>query len=376
MTRWSSRFLVWLVLAVGGIAAARAEGVVLSSTAPGIGVGRVVADDESLHLPADSLTVLLLASGQVLTLAGPYDGKAASPPGPAEQAGVVALEDWRRPDLSSLGAGRGDLMPAMGMPDTAVVIDASNPGDWCVGAGAALRLAAPKTVPAVLHLEAPAGEGSATIAWPPAVGEQPWPAALQVRDGALVTARWGDSGRPQWLRLHMPADDGGNPSARLVAWSRAGCARQVEPQLRGLGARLAPFALYLSTDRGRTPRYALGEPVNLILQVNRPSVLHCFVVQDGRVRPVFSGKPGGLAMPDQTETRITADRLPVDITAPPPRLAELRCYAVSAAAAPSLVVDWEKASSPADLPGGRLDRIFAALPDGEVARAHLLIRTE
>jgi hypothetical protein len=374
LMRNSLRLVPWLILAAGLGPVARAEGVVVSSTAPGVAVGQVVGDDETLHLPADSITVVLLATGQVVKLAGPYDGKAASG-GPGEGAKTVLLEDWQRPDLSSLGGARGRVMPNIPPFDsgTPVVVDASTSGTWCIDPHTPVRLAAPAT-PAVVHLQDGAAE--TTIAWPPADGDQPWPAAMPPHDGATVLARWGDSATPLILRFRAPAGNEANPSSRLIDWWRAGCQRQVEPQLRAIGSAVTPFALFLSTDRGRTPRYGLGEPVNLIVRANRAAQLYCFVLQDGQVRSVFPGQPGRKEIPEQTEVHITADSLPVDITAPPPRLAELRCYAVADTAADAAKVQWPVAGARSEQSGSELDRVFAVLPETDVAQAHLTVRTE
>ncbi len=373
------RPVLWLVLALLGVVpAARGEGVVVSSTVPGMTVGQVVADDDILHLPADSLAVVLLASGQVVKLAGPYDGKAA-PTASAKDDGpkTVLLENWQQPDLSSLGGARGQLLPRIPPLDatTAVVVDAGHSATWCIAPKTPLSLAAPGQAPARLDLEDGASGARASIAWPPATGPQPWPPQLAPRDGSSIMARWDGSQAVQMLHFQVLDADQGNTSARLIRWWRAGCRTQLEPQLRALGAQMAPFALYLSTDRGRTPRYAIGEPVDLVVQANRASFLYCFILQDGQVRSVFPGASGRMRLPDQTEIHIAADRLPLDITAPPPRLAELRCYAVAGQAAETAQLALP-AGSGGDQSGSQLDRLFASLANVQVAQAHLTVRTD
>jgi len=375
MTRFLRNSLAWLVaIGFGGMSAAWADGVVVSSTAPGFAAGRVVADDETLHLPADSVTVLLRSTGQVMTLRGPFDGTttAAPPQSDIRQAG--GLEDWQRPDLSALGGARGELLPSLTAPVEAepVVVDAAISGRWCIDADAPPRIAAPQG-PRLLYLEEDGAQ--ATLAWPPASGDQPWPNGLPLRDGSRVVARWSDSGPPQTLEFHVVASPANNMAARLVAWAQAGCQRQADAQLNVLGARLAPFSLYLSTDRGRTPRYALGEPVTVIVQANRPAALYCFILQDGHVRPAFAARATPMSLPEQTAASLRADALSVDITAPPPRLTELRCYAVQASSATIVGTEGAEAAL-AEQAGSRLDRLFSAVPDSELARAHVVIETQ
>jgi len=375
MVRFSRNSLAWLVaIALGGTSSAWADGVVVSSTAPGFAAGRVLGDDETLHLPADSVTVLLLASGQMVTVGGPYDGTAAAAPTQSDIRQADGLTAWQRPDLSALGGARGELLPSLTTPAAAqpVVVDAAVSGRWCVDAGAPLRVAAPPD-PRLLSLEGENG-ARATLAWPPASGDQPWPAELPLRDGSRVAARWSDSGPPRTLEFHVAAASADSMAARLVAWAQAGCQRQAGAQLSGLGARLAPFSLYLSTDRGRTPRYAIGEPVSVILQANRPAALYCFILQDGHVRPAFAARATPMPLAAQTATSLRADSLSVDITAPPPRLTELRCYAVQSSSTATVRAEGVEAAS-AEQAGSRLDRLFSAVPDGELARSHVVIET-
>lgn len=366
----------WLLMlaatAVGGPAAA--EGIVLSSTAPGMTVGRMIADDETLRLPEGSLTTLLLPTGQTLTLAGPYDGKPAPPQGGGGASGGLA--DWKGLDLSSLGGTRGERLSRMAIPDAAapLSIDASTAGTWCVPSGTPLRLAAPKAAgTATLHLEDARTKATAVVSWPDGK-DQPWPPQLPVADGTTILARPQGADAPHPIRFRATDDGAADDFSRVVSWSRAGCYRQAAPFLREIGAQVAPFELYLSTNRGRTPRYVIGETVTLVLQSNRSANLHCYLLRDASVSPLFLEPPGFVRLADHTELRIPGERVAIEIAAlPPPGVGEVRCYAVDPAGGSKLAIPGDALNDPT---GQRLDRLFGGLSEGRVARATLHIRID
>lgn len=381
MNKPAPHLLSLLLLLAAATGPAWADGVVLSSTAPGMTVGRVLADDESLRLPEATITTVLMATGQVVTVNGPYDGRLVQPAEGKGGAGFTVLGDWRGVDLSSLGGTRTPFAPGLAAaidPAAAVTVDAARPGTYCLGPATPLRLAAPENGAGTVLLQDKDSGAQASLSWPPNVGEVPWPDALPIRDGATVLARWNDSLPGNPLRFHVADDPGEAGLSRLIRWSLAGCHGQTAPYLRSLGTGIAPFALSLSSDRGRTPRYAIGETVTLVLQANRPADLYCYILRNNGIAPLFPGQPGYLAIPDHTEIRIPGEYAAVQIAAaPPPGLGEVRCYAVEqgAAAAPAIDLDAAIAAKPGEM-GQALDRQFSALPDSHVAREHILLRID
>jgi len=351
--------------------AARAEGVVLSTTAPGLTVGSVIADDQKLSLPDGAMAAVLLASGQVVKVSGPFDGPIAAAAHDAPSQ-LAFLQDWHQADFSALGGARsaGSMVPAL--PS---VVDATRSAAWCLPAQGSLSVAGPARAPASLSLQDTATGATAQLVWTQAQGPQPWPRTVPLRDGTTIAARWNGGTTAAQLTFHQVPADGSADS--LIHWAAAGCGAQVAPVLRGLGQKVTPFALYLSTERGRSPHYAVGEPVNLVVQVNRPAALYCAILQEGRARPMFAESGGRRELAEQTELHIPADHLPVDITAPPPRLAELRCYAVPPDPQTTARIDWPSITAGADgATSNGLDHAFAALPDNAVATDHLVVTTE
>jgi hypothetical protein len=364
-----------LVLLCAAFAAGKAwaEAVVLSSTAPGMAVGRVIRDGEAIHLPEDTQTALLLATGQVLKLAGPYDGLAA----PSHAAGNTGslLAGWSGTDLSALGGARGELVPPIGLAQAGepVAVESGQSGTWCVAPAGRIVLKRPPA--GRLELEDARSHRRVAMAWPDGAAERPWPAELPLGDETTVLVR-GPAGEPPYpIRLRVINErPGSTPVDRLLTLASAGCLRQAGPALQALGMRLQEFALYLSTDRGRTPRYAVGEPVTLVLQTNRPADLYCWVLHEAGASLLFP-PPGRLTIPDHSEIRIPGERVAVQIAAsPPPGLGEVRCYAVpqgTAVTAPSLPA----AAQPEQI-AQTLDAAFASLPRQSVARARVIMRVE
>lgn len=321
------------------------EAVVLSSTAPGMSVGRVLADDETVRLPEATLTTLLLADGRMLKLNGPVEGRVGALGG-GEQSAALPVGGFGGMDVSALGGTRGELAALPPLPALdRVAVDLRHAGTWCVAPGG--------TVVAE-------GEGQAEI---PGTGKpvalhagQSWPAELPVRDGARYVVHGPGGPVPIGFRV-LRADAGGDPA---FAMARAGCLAQVAPLLREAGRRTTAFSLYLSTDRGQAPRYAIGEPVTVSLQTNRPARLACLLARDGAVTPVF---PDWVELSDHQELQVPGDRVANEVAAtPPPGMGELRCRAVDKAVAGPLP------------PVERMDEL--SLPEGSVASAHLYIRVQ
>jgi hypothetical protein len=357
--------MVIRLLAVGLVcvslsAEVRAEAVVLSSTAPGMTVGRVIDDAEVLHLPEDTHTALLLSTGQVVKLAGPYDG----PPKPEPGRGGSVLAGWSGVDLSALGGARGEVGAAPDLPPAGapVVVDIAQPGTWCVPAGSPVVLSLPP--PGTVEVEDARSHARARLEG----AQQPWPAALPLADATTLLVHGPGGAYPVRLRV-VDTGPGNGTVERVLRFATAGCQRQVAAVLQRMGDAVEPFALFLSTDRGRTPRYAIGEPMTLVAQANRPAELYCWVLQAARAASLFP-PPGHLAVPDHTELRIPGERVAIELAAaPPPGLGEVRCYAVRGPGpGPGPIAGEPSAAS--------LDQAFAAIPDDRLARARVLLRIE
>ena len=326
-------------------ALAWADAVVLSSTAPGMSVGRVLADDEALRLPEETVTTLLLADGRMLKLRGPVEGRVETLGASGQVAVAAPAGGWGGMDLTALGGTRGQLAAIPPVPTDSVAVDVRQAGTWCLAGETKVttandgRLTDPRSGRSI---ELRAG--------------QPWPRELPLSDGATYMAQ-GPSGQlPVRFRVLL-----GPPEDYAFRLAQAGCLAQVGPYLREVGARATPFTLYLSTDRGQAPRYAIGEKVTLVMQVNRPAHLGCALIRHGVASQLFPS--GWIELADHQELRVPGDRMAVEVAAtPPPGMGELRCNAVDASAQVDL---------PAVTAVGKLD-----VPEAQLASAHLFIRVQ
>lgn len=322
-----------------------AEAVVLSSTAPGMSVGRVLADDEMVRLPEATLTTLLLADGRLLKLNGPVEGRAGALDG-GPQTASAAGGGFGGMDVSALGGVRGELAAVPPPPRLdRVAVDIRRPGTWCVSPGAQVAVAGDGSIE-------PSGGGPAVAV----AADQPWPAQLPITDGARYVARSAGGAVPLGFRVI----DGGSDSRAAFRLARAGCLIQAGAYLREAGRQTTAFSLYLSTDRGQAPRYAIGEPVTVVLQTNRPARVGCALAKDGVTTRLF---PDWITLADHQELRVPGDRVAAEVAAtPPPGMGELRCRAVDQALHVALP------------PVERMDEV--ALPDSSAASAHLFIRVQ
>src|SRR5271156_6541226 len=83
MRRWTLGVLM-LGLTAAGIATAQAEDfVVVESSAPALAAGAAIASGSAVTVPDKARVVLLAASGQIVTLTGPFQGVPAAAAGGA-----------------------------------------------------------------------------------------------------------------------------------------------------------------------------------------------------------------------------------------------------------------------------------------------------
>lgn len=347
-------------------APAQAEAVVVSSTAPGLALGQVVADGASVVLPEDATATFLLSSGQILRLMGPYHG-----PVSAQQASGgarLALLDGH--DLSALGGVRSARTPRLDALRAPVRIDAVNGGTYCVAANTPITLVRGRAAPVQVTLD---GAGRATtVRWSEDATDQPWPTTLPAE--ARYTLRWpGET--PRDLTFRRVDDEAGNDAALVANMAAAGCTSQVAPLLRALGEQTTPLALWLGTERGRAPRYAPGEEMTVVLQTNRDAHVYCYSVgPDGLAGVSPSGLDGGFAVPGNTVVRLSARRLPGGPPELPGEQRQLRCWATEAEVSdhlPRLL-----ASSSSDEASRRLEAAFDNLSAVQTAEARLVLRVE
>ena len=261
--------LAAVLLAVGSADAA--EMVVLASTAPDLAPGTLIAEGERLELPDGATVTLMTESSRSLTLHGPYAGVPALGPERGDDPGMMAV----LANLLNEEGGTAALggIRALGEPTRADGIDVTRSGTYCVAVAAA-RLWRPSAETAMsVRLTDLASATTAAVSWRAGESVRPWPSDLGITDLASFLALRDGAREPVTLELRvMPesfADDG-----KRIAWlAGRGCIGQARTQLAALRDRVAPLAVYLSTDRGRAPVYSVGESMTLLVRTNRGAAL-------------------------------------------------------------------------------------------------------
>lgn len=235
-------------VALMGAPAARADVIVLSSTAPALKAGAVLPDSAALDLPKGARIRVMLPSGRTQEIKGPSKAMIADiSRGEARNEGlwndvVNAMARQKRADESVVGAVRSVApsgtrgaapAPAEAKPSFSwrmVPIDAG--GDVCIEKGVALDLlrskpGKPLTVIVVNRQDQRRGEasfavGSATAKWPASVGADVGMYAVSFPDQPVRTIRL----RPI---APLPAAD---ETLRVLHSQR--CLAQIEAWLAGI----------------------------------------------------------------------------------------------------------------------------------------------
>lgn len=294
--------------------------VVIASTAEGYAAGDPVVDG-AIRVPDGASLVLLLADGRLVEIDGFYQGSVEGP-APSREDRRGALLNATSVDESILGGARG--VDGMAGPEDDVTVAAGTAVAICGSGGAwpALRrgpgLNGPLTASAA---------GAEPLEWPADRSRLPLPEAhaaegpIDLRDSAgHIVARVVP--RP----LAPPAD----LADALTALAGAGCRQQSEALAVRLRDQTVGLDLTIGSDRGRRPRYRVGEAIRLVVRVNRPSHVHCLLrdTDGGRV-PIYP--PAGSVGPVMPETavEIPDDALPMRLSAAPPTgITSVRCIAI------------------------------------------------
>lgn len=199
-----------------------------------------------------------------------------------------------------------------------------------------------------------------------------------VETGQLVTVKGPYQGPPP-----APSDRAGSAFDRLARiggtdQSEIGGTRSL-PTVGDL-ARDLPLDLYVATDRGRYPVYRAGEPIRIVLQINREAYTYCWLRgARQRVVPLFPSTaaearplPGGLTvqLPGVGQAGLAADPAFND--------SQLRCMAGTAPLDQSLIDSFLDAAGQAlpALIAERLEDALVSLGDGArgVVLAQLVLK--
>lgn len=368
------RLLLFLTLLLFP-ASVQADAVVLNATAPGLKPGQVIGPEVVLRVPEGASATLLLSTGRMIKLSGPYDGPAATAADATPGGALNSLFGGKGVDISSLGGTRTVWLPALEAAHAGaeVVIDTAEAATWCVPAARhppqGLRLSRPDPRrPATLILENTATGATARQFWAAGIVQQSWPDSLPVTDGAEFRARWEDApATVTRLRLRVLAEAGETDHAWLAHLTAAGCRRQAQPLLQELSLAVAPLDVYLG----------FGGLGTLVLQTNRDAHVYCYRTDgrtDGDGRTVVPLSPAGTAPGARIEGHRPVS-LPTDAPGVPAGEGAVRCFAADRDISRDLPAELTDGAA-LPLPEGTaraLDRIFKNLPEATVKTAQVTL---
>ena len=333
------------VLALGISSAGAEEAVLLSATAPGYSPGMIIPDGKAVSLPDGSRATVLLRSGRMLELKGPFRGPIQIPTaeaGSSVLAAVKALAE-QTVDMSAAGGTRsGASIVERATDGRQIVVAVEHPATYCLGPADTIALQQPALGGQAISLDR-AGTPHA-VSWPADSSLAAWPADLPIADGDRISVM-GRAGAADitltFRRLAIPTSD----RAWIAQALLLGCVTQARPALQDLLQTSVAPQLYLSSDRGRHPTYRVGERLALVLQSNRDGHLYCLAKQsDGAIVPIFpAGATDGARIQGHIPLSIPGPRLSIEMRiGPPPGRDDIRCYLSSrnlAAELPAAILD-------------------------------------
>jgi hypothetical protein len=226
-----------------GIVPTRAEDlVVVESSAPAIAAGATIASGSAIAIPDKARVVLLAATGQIVTLTGPFQGVPAAASGAADSrllTAVASLVHSNQQESGSVGAVRAaDVQwraDTVKVPHDVFAIDVSNGGDSCLDdLGKAVLTRNPSDPAGTVTIHAMDGDATATVAWPAATARMPWPAALKLADGASYVIEPPGQGSAAIATVHLLPGAPTSDIQKVTQLVEIGCTDQAKLLLGAL----------------------------------------------------------------------------------------------------------------------------------------------
>jgi hypothetical protein len=190
------------------------------------------------------------------------------------------------------------------------------------------------------------------------------------------------NGEPQSAQaFRFAATEVGADPAAIAQGMLLGCREQFEPALRRLARTTAAPELWLTTDRGREPRYRPGDSVALTLVSSVDGYLFCVSVRgDGSAQAIFpAGAAGGARLSAAMPTTIPGPRIARGLRTGPPGLERIRCWLADRDISAELPDALLGAAAGTPLPeaiAGSLDATFDGIRSARIIGASLILRVE
>jgi hypothetical protein len=216
------------------------DAVLVSSTVERYVPGSVITEGQTLALERGASATLLLRSGGIVQVKGPFDGRldAARPAGaPGGVEGLVQALRGQGVEASVIGATRGFTMPSAhaAMAGAPVNVDVRNSAIYCVGPKDTLWLRSSAVTGGTIRLRH--GRSLREVAWPEGAGRIAWPADVLVEDGDRFDVV-DNAGAVAATMIFHRFDPPASSTAWIAAGFLSGCRSQVEPALRELALEI------------------------------------------------------------------------------------------------------------------------------------------
>jgi len=250
------------------------DAVILASTVPGYIPGMVVAPGDPLRLPDGASATLLLQSGEMLRVRGPFEGSLAKVRAEQRQSASGLADAFRLTgaDATVIGGTR----TLMAVPDSFVsediVIDPRHSGTWCLPSQPSVWLTRPASDARSFALKRK--RTVHPIAWPQGAERVEWPDELPIEDNDRYEVIVGGA-EVATLTFHIMGSQpltGAAPVAQGVA---LGCHEQFDAALHRLARTALAPDLWITSDHGRHPVLAAGEPIMVTVMAGSDGYLSC-----------------------------------------------------------------------------------------------------
>ena len=271
--------LLWIGVAALIIAAATPatagapEAVIIASTVPGYAPGDPISVDKPLSMPSGTSVAVLLRSGDMIRMRGPYEGRLPAAAASGSAAAVVERLRLDGIDVAVIGGGRavsgGDIV------DRDVRIDAS--ATYCFTPSSMIWILRPAGAVDGVRFGLRRGGIQREFVWPPGAPQIQWPLDLSIGDGdrfELIDVARDVTIFTIEFRAFRPDPAAPRTAAALVA---AGCRPQAAQVLgRLVTTVLSPELALLPAPRER-PRDE-GSLI-AIAQATHDGYLYCLAVR-------------------------------------------------------------------------------------------------
>jgi hypothetical protein len=229
------------VVVMAGLAGpAAADVIVVQSNAPGLGAGQLLEDGANVTIPAGKQAVFVLPSGATRTVAGPFEGTAASLSGGAKTSSGV-FDAVKRyvvtggTSADGVGAVRSALPASVSnsVPFSWQLVPVTASGDICLLKNARIALARPRSGSTMSVTLVDTKQSRKVRTSFPADAERiPWPDELDLDAGATYALLLPEKS-PRQIRVRV-ISEAPSRDETLMVLHRERCQSQFRAWLREL----------------------------------------------------------------------------------------------------------------------------------------------